>query len=58
MKNSFIILLLIFILSGYVGVSSKGVFGTGVSITFDPRSVGTQLDDNIMEKSLSTKCYY
>ncbi len=55
MKNSFIILLLIFILSGCVGVSSKGVFGTGVSIAFDPRSVGTQLDDNIMEKSLSTR---
>ena len=55
MKNSFIIFLLIFILCGCVGVSSKGVFGTGVSIAFDPRSVGTQLDDNIMEKSLSTK---
>ena len=52
MKNSFIILLLIFILSGCVGVSSKGVFGTGVSIAFDPRSVGTQIDDSIMEKSL------
>ena len=55
MKNSFIIFLLIFILCGCVGVSSKGVFGTGVSIAFDPRSVGTQLDDNIMEKSLSTR---
>ena len=44
-----------FILSGCAGVSSKGIFGTGVSVAFDPRSVGTQIDDSIMEKSLSTK---
>ena len=44
-----------FILSGCAGVSSKGIFGTGVSIAFDPRSVGTQIDDSIMQKSLSTK---
>ena len=37
------------------GVSSKGIFGTGVSIAFDPRSVGTQIDDSIMQKTLSTK---
>ena len=43
------------ILAGCVGVSSKGIFGTGVSVAFDPRSVGTQIDDSIMEKSLSTK---
>ena len=42
-------------LTGCVGVSSKGIFGTGVSVAFDPRSVGTQIDDSIMEKSLSTK---
>ena len=42
-------------MSGCLGASSKGVFGTGVSIAFDPRSVGTQLDDNIMSKSLSTR---
>ncbi len=42
-------------LSGCVGVSSKGIFGTGVSVAFDPRSVGTQIDDSIMQKSLSTK---
>jgi osmotically-inducible protein OsmY len=40
------------ILSGCVGVSSKGLFGTGVSIAFDPRSVGTQMDDSIMQKNL------
>ena len=38
-----------------VGVGSKGLFGTGVSVAFDPRSVGTQIDDSIMEKSLKTK---
>ena len=35
-----------------MGTSSQGVFGTGVSVAFDPRSVGTQIDDNIMEKNL------
>ena len=38
-----------------VGVGSKGLFGTGVSVAFDPRSLGTQIDDSIMEKSLKTK---
>ena len=56
MKNKFLILFfLILILSGCTGVSSKGIFGTGVSIAFDPRSVGTQIDDSIMQKSLSAK---
>ena len=40
---------------GCVGVGSKGVFGTGVSIAFDPRSVGTQIDDSIMQKSVTAK---
>ena len=53
MKNNFIIIiLLIFLSNSCVGTSSQGVFGTGVSIAFDPRSVGTQIDDNIMEKNL------
>tara|TARA_B100001121_G_C18478795_1_gene521490 strand:- start:175 stop:768 length:594 start_codon:yes stop_codon:yes gene_type:complete len=56
MKIKIIILsLLLIALSGCVGVSSKGIFGTGVSVAFDPRSVGTQIDDSIMEKSLSAK---
>ena len=56
MKNKiFIIFLLSLILSGCVGVASKGIFGTGVSVAFDPRSVGTQVDDSIMEKNLSTR---
>jgi len=56
MKNKILLILLIgFILSGCVGVSSKGIFGTGVSIAFDPRSVGTQIDDSIMQKNLSAR---
>tara|TARA_Y100000748_G_scaffold292559_1_gene281187 strand:- start:241 stop:834 length:594 start_codon:yes stop_codon:yes gene_type:complete len=56
MKSNFLIIFLIsLILSGCVGVSSKGIFGTGVSVAFDPRSVGTQVDDSIMQKSLSAR---
>tara|TARA_B100002019_G_scaffold166435_1_gene143892 strand:- start:229 stop:822 length:594 start_codon:yes stop_codon:yes gene_type:complete len=56
MKNKFFqILLLLILLSGCVGVSSKGLFGTGVSVAFDPRSVGTQIDDSIMQKNLSAR---
>tara|TARA_Y100001935_G_scaffold251721_1_gene254285 strand:- start:228 stop:821 length:594 start_codon:yes stop_codon:yes gene_type:complete len=52
------ILLVIFVslfLSGCAGVSSKGIFGTGVSVALDPRSVGTQIDDSIMQKNLSAR---
>ena len=56
MKNKiFLISLFFLILSGCVGISSKGVFGTGVSVAFDPRSVGTQIDDSIMQKNLTTR---
>ena len=56
MKIKFLLLILIsFILSGCVGVSSKGIFGTGVSVALDPRSVGTQIDDSIMQKNLSAR---
>jgi osmotically-inducible protein OsmY len=52
MKIKFLIIILVgFILSGCVGVSSKGLFGSGVSVAFDPRSVGTQMDDSIMQKN-------
>ena len=54
----FRILTLLFItlfLSGCVGVSSKGIFGTGVSVALDPRSLGTQIDDSIMQKNLSAR---
>ena len=56
MKFRFLILLLITLfLSGCVGVSSKGIFGTGVSVALDPRSLGTQIDDSIMQKNLSAR---
>ena len=56
MKIKFITLFLLgFILNACVGVTSTGVFGTGVSIAIDPRSVGTQIDDSIMQKNLATR---
>ena len=56
MKNKLLISIFIgLILSGCVGVASKGIFGTGVSVAFDPRSVGTQVDDSIMQKNLSAR---
>jgi len=56
MKNKLFLLIIVgLILSGCIGVSSKGIFGTGVSVAFDPRSVGTQIDDSIMQKNLSAR---
>ena len=56
MKIKFILLLTIVVLIyGCAGVSSRGIFGTGVSVAFDPRSVGTQIDDSIMQKNLSAR---
>ena len=56
MKNKFLILFIaVLILPNCAGVSSKGIFGTGVSVAFDPRSVGTQIDDSIMQKNLSAR---
>jgi len=56
MKNKSIFFFLIFfIITGCVGSASKGVFGTGVSIALDPRSLGTQIDDSIMQKNLVAK---
>ena len=50
-----IFILITFVLSGCVGVGSKGFFGTGVSVALDPRTVGTQIDDSIMQKSIAAK---
>jgi len=47
--------LILFILSSCVGASSTGVFGTGVNVALDPRSLGTQIDDSIMDKNLETR---
>ena len=56
MKNKIIVIFFIYLfLSGCGGVASKGIFGTGVSVAFDPRSVGTQVDDSIMQKNLSAR---
>ena len=53
MKNKFILIsFILLILTGCVGTGSKGFFGTGVSIALDPRSIGTQIDDSIMQKNL------
>mgnify|MGYP001184624496 FL=1 len=53
MKNKLVLIFLCFsTLIGCVGTGSKGVFGTGVSIALDPRSIGTQIDDSIMQKNL------
>mgnify|MGYP001248954458 FL=1 len=56
MKNKFLLIIFLsFLSTGCIGVSSKGIFGTGVSVAFDPRTVGTQVDDSIMQKSLTAK---
>ena len=51
MRKQFIIFLLL-LMSSCVGSSSSGVFGTGVSVALDPRTLGTQIDDSIMQKNL------
>jgi osmotically-inducible protein OsmY len=56
MKNRIILISLVFlILTGCVGISSTGIFGSGVSIALDPRSLGTQIDDSVMQKNLSAR---
>ena len=49
------IFLLLLLLNSCVGTASTGIFGTGVSVALDPRSLGTQIDDSIMQKNLSTR---
>ena len=53
--RKFLFLISFIILSGCVGYSSTGVLGTGVSIALDPRSLGTQIDDSIMQQNLRAK---
>ena len=52
MRKNILILFALFFLSSCVGSSSGGVFGTGVSVALDPRTLGTQIDDSIMQKNL------
>ena len=55
MKKILIILSVLIILSSCVGSSTSGVFGSGVSIALDPRTLGTQIDDSIMQKNLHAR---
>ena len=56
MKIKKIIILFSFItLTSCVGYSSTGVLGTGVSIALDPRSLGTQIDDSLMQQNLRAR---
>ena len=55
MRNKKILLLLLLFNISCVGTGSSGLFGTGVSVATDPRSLGTQIDDSIMQKNLTTK---
>ena len=54
-KNFCFFLILLVFLNSCSGSSSRGLFGTGVSVATDPRSLGTQIDDSIMEKNLLTR---
>ena len=51
MKKIINLLLILFLIS----CSSAGQFGAGVNITFDPRTIGMQIDDTIMQKNLSAR---
>ena len=51
MKNIINLLLIFFLVS----CASVGKFGQGVNITFDPRTIGMQIDDTIMQKNLNAR---
>ena len=53
--KKFKLLIFLFFLNSCIGASSTGVFGTGVTVALDPRSLGTQIDDSIMDKSLEAR---
>ena len=55
MIKNVLILIFLFLLNSCVGSSTSGVFGTGVSIALDPRTLGTQIDDSIMQKNLQAR---
>ena len=55
MRKNFAILFLLLLLNSCVGSSTSGVFGTGVSVALDPRTLGTQIDDSIMQKNLQAR---
>ena len=45
----------IFIILFLTYCTSVGRFGAGVDITFDPRTIGMQIDDTIMQKNLTAR---
>ena len=55
MKKNIILLIILFFLNSCVGSSTSGIFGTGVSVALDPRTLGTQIDDSIMQKNLQAR---
>jgi len=55
MKKKIPLLFILFFLTSCVGSSTSGVFGSGVSIALDPRTLGTQIDDSIMQKNLQAR---
>ena len=55
MGKKFLILFFLFLLNSCIGSSSSGVFGTGVSVALDPRTLGTQIEDSIMQKNLQDR---
>ena len=54
-KKFYLIILCFLVLTACVGSSTRGVFGTGVSVALDPRTLGTQIDDSIMQKNLQAR---
>jgi len=55
MKKNILVLFILILLSACVGSSTSGIFGTGVSVALDPRTLGTQIDDSIMQKHLQAR---
>ena len=55
LKKNIIVLFLFVLLNACVGSATGGVFGTGVSVALDPRTLGTQIDDSIMQKNLQAR---
>ena len=53
--RNLIFIVTLILTSGCVGYSSTGVLGTGVSVAMDPRTIGTQIDDSLMQKNLRAK---
>ena len=54
-KKNLTILFIFILLNACVGSSSGGIFGTGVNVALDPRTLGTQIDDSIMQKNLQAR---